>query len=89
MTSEKSVWYIPEHLLTIGHTRFVPKAVARRLTTLEERTWKAGLVGHREKTRAREHAIECFARAKVAPHGMGVHPAHNVGRKQKLFAITI
>jgi len=47
MTTEKSVWYIPEYLLTIGHTRFVPKAVAKRLTRLEERTWKAGLVGHR------------------------------------------
>ena len=47
MTSDKSVWYIAEHLLHIPHTRFVPVATAKRLNRLDERSWKAGLVGHR------------------------------------------
>jgi hypothetical protein len=47
MTSEKDIWYIPEHLLTIGHTRLFPPAVANGLHRLERRTYDAGLVGHR------------------------------------------
>jgi len=47
MTSEKDVWYIPEHLLTIAHTRLVPAWMAKRLYRLDDRSWKSGLVGHR------------------------------------------
>lgn len=47
MTSEESVWYIPEHLLTISHTPLFTRSVARRLVRLDDRSWKAGLVGHR------------------------------------------
>jgi len=47
MTSEKDVWYIPEYLLTIAHTPLVTPAMAKRLHPLEQRTYLAGLVGHR------------------------------------------
>jgi hypothetical protein len=49
MTAEKDVWYIPEYLLTIPHTRLITPAVAKGLHRLEERTYRAGLVGHRWK----------------------------------------
>src|SRR5207253_11439456 len=41
MTSEKDVWYIPEHLLTIAHTRLVPAWMAKRLYRLDDRSWKS------------------------------------------------
>jgi len=47
MTSDKDVWFIPEYLLGISHTRLLTPAIAKRLHRLEERTFKAGLVGHR------------------------------------------
>jgi len=49
MTSAKDVWYIPEYLLTIPHRRLISPAVAKGLHRLEERTYRAGLVGHRWK----------------------------------------
>jgi hypothetical protein len=47
MTSEKSVWYIAEHLLTIAHTPLLPKRTAKELHRLDERSWQSGIVGHR------------------------------------------
>ena len=49
MTSEKDVWFIPEYLLTISHTPFVPATVAKRLHRMGARDFKAGLFGHRWK----------------------------------------
>lgn len=49
MTAENDVWYIPEYLLTIAHTPLLTPAVAKRLHPLEQRTYRAGLVGHRWK----------------------------------------
>lgn len=49
MISDRDVWYIPEYLLTIAHTPIVSPVVAKGLHRLEERTYKAGLVGHRWK----------------------------------------
>jgi hypothetical protein len=47
MTSAKDVWFIPEYLLDISHTRLLAPGIAKRLHRLEKRTFKAGLVGHR------------------------------------------
>jgi hypothetical protein len=47
MTSEKDVWYIPEYLLEISHTRLLAPGTAKRLHRVERRTYEAGLVGHR------------------------------------------
>ncbi|HAF09207.1 MAG TPA: hypothetical protein DCK98_03895 [Chloroflexi bacterium] len=47
MTSEQDLWFIPEHLLVIAHTRLVTPAMAKRLHRVGERSVAAGLVGHR------------------------------------------
>jgi hypothetical protein len=47
MTSEKDVWFIPEYLLDIPHTPMITRAQAKKLHRLDERSWKAGIVGHR------------------------------------------
>jgi hypothetical protein len=47
MTSEKDVWFIPEYLLDIPHTRLVTPAVARRLHRIDKRSFEAGLHGHK------------------------------------------
>jgi hypothetical protein len=47
MTNEKDVWFIPEHLLVIPHTRLLTPAMERRLNRLDRRSIDAGLVGHR------------------------------------------
>ena len=49
MTTEKEVWFIPEHLLTIAHTPLMTPSMAKRLTGLDKRSFEAGLVGHRWK----------------------------------------
>ena len=49
MTADQDVWFIPEYLLDISHTRLLTPAIAKSLHRLEERTFKAGLVGHRWK----------------------------------------
>jgi len=47
MTSEKDVWFIPEHLLDIPHTKLLTPAMAKRLHILDRRSFEAGLHGHR------------------------------------------
>ena len=47
MTSEKDVWFIAEYLLDIPHTPFLKPWMAKRLHRVDERQWKADLVGHR------------------------------------------
>jgi hypothetical protein len=47
MTSTTEVWFIPEYLLEISHTRLVTPAMAKRLRRVGERSLAAGLVGHR------------------------------------------
>jgi hypothetical protein len=49
MTTDKEVWFIPEYLLTISHTRLISPAMAQRLSRLDKRSFEAGLVGHRWK----------------------------------------
>ena len=47
MTSTTDVWYIPEYLLDVSHTPLLAPGMAKRLHRLEDRTYNAGLVGHR------------------------------------------
>jgi len=50
MTTENDVWFIPEHLLEISHTKVLTPAMAKRLDRVGKRSLAAGLVGHRWKT---------------------------------------
>lgn len=49
MTTEKDVWFIPEHLLEISHTPLLAPPMAKRLHRVDKRSLAAGLVGHRWK----------------------------------------
>lgn len=49
MTTEKAVWFIPEYLCDISHTRLLKPAMIPRLTRADPRLFKAELVGHRWK----------------------------------------
>lgn len=44
MASEQDVWYIPDHLYTIAHTRLLTPAQVRRLRPVDRRLFEAGLV---------------------------------------------
>ena len=46
MTSQKSVWFIAEHLCHIPHTPVLTKAQEKRLTRLDKRAHAAGLTGY-------------------------------------------
>ena len=46
MTSEKSVWFIPEYLCQVPHTRVLTDAQEKRLTRLDQRSHRAGLTGY-------------------------------------------
>ena len=47
MTSEKDVWFIPEYLIDIPHRPLITRAQAKRLHTLDRRSFESGLHGHR------------------------------------------
>ena len=47
MTSEVDLWWIPEHLLTVPHTRLLTGAMTRTLSRVDRRSLAAGLVGYR------------------------------------------
>ncbi len=47
MTDERDLWYIPEHLLVISHTPLLTPRMIRDLAPADQRTFAAGLVGHR------------------------------------------
>jgi hypothetical protein len=49
MTSEEDLWWIPEHLLAIRHTRLLQPAMVRALSRVDRRALTAGLVGYRER----------------------------------------
>jgi hypothetical protein len=46
MTSEKPVWFIPEHLVEIPHARLITRAQARSLVRLDRLAMRAGLFGY-------------------------------------------
>lgn len=45
MTAERDVWEIPNHLCCIPHTRIFPAGMARSLSRMDSRSYKAGRVG--------------------------------------------
>ena len=47
MTTDRDVWFIPEHLLEISHTDVLTRSMAKRLHRVGERSLAAGLHGHR------------------------------------------
>jgi hypothetical protein len=47
MTSEKSLWWIPEYLVDIPHTKLLTPAMTRALTRADRRSIESALVGHR------------------------------------------
>jgi len=51
MTTEKPVWFIPDYLVDLPHASLITPRMARRLTRLDSRSFKAGLTGHRRHTR--------------------------------------
>lgn len=49
MTTEKSVWFIAEHLCEIPHISLLTSATEKNLTRVDQRTFQAEMVGHRKK----------------------------------------
>jgi hypothetical protein len=47
MTSDGDVWFIPEYLVGVPHTRLMTDAMVRALSRVDARSLRAGLVGHR------------------------------------------
>jgi hypothetical protein len=47
MTTDKDVWFIPEYLLDIPHTKLLTPYQRKRLHRLDKRSYEAGLTGHR------------------------------------------
>jgi hypothetical protein len=45
MTAEEELWAIPEYLLVVSHTALLTTVIERRLTRMDERLYKAGMVG--------------------------------------------
>jgi hypothetical protein len=46
MTSEKSVWAIAEHLVTVSHFPLFPARLAKSLPRVDRRSFDAGLTGY-------------------------------------------
>lgn len=51
MTTDKPIWFIANYLLDIHHYRLLTPEMARNLHRLDQRSFRAGLVGRREKAR--------------------------------------
>src|SRR5437764_7736300 len=49
MTSERDVWFIPEYLLGVAHTRLLTPAMARALRRVGSRSLASGRLGHRRE----------------------------------------
>ena len=47
MTSADDLWWIPEHLVGVRHTRLLTTAATRSLSRVDRRSLAAGLVGFR------------------------------------------
>jgi hypothetical protein len=48
-TSAGDLWFVAEHLVTLAHTRLLPRGLDRRLPRVDRRSLQAGLVGFRQK----------------------------------------
>lgn len=53
MAAEEDLWAVTDHLMTIPHTRLVPRAAARKLPLVDDRSYRAGLFGAPGKHPAR------------------------------------
>ncbi len=49
MTTEKPIWFIPEYLVDIPHTRLLTPRMIKRLARVDTRSKGAALYGHRWK----------------------------------------
>ena len=49
MTMDKPVWFIAEHLCEIPHIPLLAPAMEKRLTRVDQRTFRGEMVGHRKK----------------------------------------
>jgi hypothetical protein len=49
MTSERSIWFIPEYLCIIPHTPLLTPVQSRKLTRIDKRTRAAEMLGHVSK----------------------------------------
>ena len=47
MTAAEDLWWIPEHLVVIRHTRLLTPAMEKSLPRVDRRALEAGLVGYR------------------------------------------
>ncbi len=47
MTTDKPVWFIPFYLFKVHHYRLLKPGMSKRLARLDQRSFQAGLVGHR------------------------------------------
>jgi hypothetical protein len=47
MTTEKPIWFIAEHLCEIPHTALLTPTMEKRLTRVDQRTFRGEMVGHR------------------------------------------
>lgn len=45
MTTDKDVWFIAEHLVTVPHTKLLSSAQVKKLVRVGERRLKSGMVG--------------------------------------------
>ena len=48
MTSDDDLWWIAEHLVEVPHTRLLTAAMTRKLSRVDRRSLRAGLVGYRQ-----------------------------------------
>ena len=48
-TSDGDLWFVAEYLVTLSHTRLLPRGLDRRLPRVDHRSLQAGLVGFRQK----------------------------------------
>jgi hypothetical protein len=53
MTSDRDLWWVPEHLVDIPHTRLLTPAMERALSRTDRRGLAAAMVGHQPHGRAR------------------------------------
>ncbi len=49
MTTDKPVWFIPFYLFKVHHYRLLKPGMKVRLARLDQRSFEAGLVGHRKR----------------------------------------
>jgi len=49
MTTDKPIWFIAEHLCEIPHISLLASAMEKRLTRVDQRTFRGEMVGHRKK----------------------------------------